>query len=90
MTMCFTTQPKLCGRREAFFSFLRRDLAWLDALPDCLRNPELFRTVLRLTHLGETGGMVLFSDKDMGIEEFCEYCRAWAPELIIEKYWRKT
>lgn len=75
---------------EAFFSFIRRDLAWLDSLPDRLRNPDVFRAVLRLTHLDETGGMILFSDKDMGVEEFCEYCRAQAPDLIIEKYWRKS
>ena len=47
------------------------------------------RTVLRLTHLDETRGMVIFADGDMNLEEFRAFCGRHAPELIIEEYWRK-
>lgn len=89
---------------EEFFRYIRRDLAWLDsssavlkapAEPDPLPQnrpgyPAAIRTVLRLTHLDETRGMVVFADKDMSLEEFRAFCRERAPGLIIEEYWRKT
>lgn len=56
---------------EDFFRYIRRDLEQLKrTLPH-----RAFSASLRVTHLDETRGKVLFSDRDMDFEEFCLYCQ---------------
>lgn len=62
--------------------------SWKLATPNHPGYPAV-RTVLRLTHLDETGGRVIFAGGDMSLKEFRAFCGRHAPELIIEEYWRK-
>lgn len=57
---------------EAFFRYIQKDLEWLKQL----LPHQAFSVMLYLTHLDETQGKVLFSDRDMDFEEFCRYCRS--------------
>ncbi len=60
---------------EEFFRYIRQDLTHL--LPKI--SPL---TTLMLTHLDETKGRMLFSDKERDLEEFAAYCQEQAPGLI--------
>lgn len=62
---------------EDFFRYIREDLKWLGLL----HHPP-FTATLCLTHLNETQGKVLFSDKSRDFEEFCRYCKGQAPGLF--------
>ena len=71
---------------EDFFRYIRKDLVELEgdfAKENSFKEKSFFVT-LCLTHLDETGGRVLFSDRSRSFEEFCEYCREQAPELFQE------
>ena len=56
--------------KEEFFRYIRRDLEQLKLLPH-----RAFSVALYLTHLDETQGKVLFSDRTMNLDKFCQYCR---------------
>lgn len=63
---------------EAFFRYIRKDM---EQFRQILPHQPL-SAALYLTHLDETQGKVLFSDRDRNFEEFCRYCRDEAPKCI--------
>lgn len=63
---------------EDFFRYIRKDLEqFKQTLP---RQP--ISVWLYLTHLDETQGKVLFSDRDRNFREFCRYCKDEAPNCM--------
>ncbi len=62
---------------DAFFEYMQKDLK-------VLKRP--FTAALRLTHLDETQGKIIFSDQGRSMEAFCKYCRTKAPGLLKTIY----